>query len=462
MADKPTTNRPVMLSGFLSALIPGLGQFYMGQRYRGVSILLGFFVILLTVFWYGELFWYLSPVLIWFWNIWDAVGVAGGKTRSVLLPVLFGMIAAYGIGWQVVQIDFGKADMERAKAILRPMLHPDFVQERRENNEMWVGIEVPCSPAPPPAKHEENGKTATAIPDCAGVGETLIVNVTGLWPNMETEILWRTPIGDVKMIGPGESEMLKMTTNEDGSLTTTFQVPSTALVAAPDPTLPLEHRVYFDQYRPIGGIELSFVGREALKGAYTTIAMALMATFLAIFFAIPISFLAAHNLMSGNPVTYAVYVVVRTLLNILRSIESLIVAIVFVVIVGLGSFAGVLALAVHSVAALAKLYSEVIEGIDPGPIEAVRATGATWLQVVRYAVIPQIIPPFTAFTIYRWDINVRSATIIGFVGGGGIGYLLIELIRVNHMSGVSTVFITIAIIVVALDYISAKLRERLV
>ena len=121
-----------------------------------------------------------------------------------------------------------------------------------------------------------------------------------------------------------------------------------------------------------------------------------------------------------------------------------------------------LALAMHSVAALAKLYSEVIEGIDPGPIEAIRATGANWLQVVYYAVIPQIVPPFTSFTIYRWDINVRSATIVGFVGGGGLGFLLIELIRINDMRGVSAVFITIAVIVIILDYVSAKIRERLV
>jgi len=264
------------------------------------------------------------------------------------------------------------------------------------------------------------------------------------------------------MLGEGEISMLVLTTDDTGSLTTAIRVPSTALVAAPDPTLPQFHRVYFDQYRPIGGYELSFIGNEVLKGALTTVAMALIATALAIIFAIPISFLAARNLMSGNPITYAIYVVMRTLLNILRSIESLIVAIVFVVIVGLGPFAGALALAVHSVAALAKLYSEVIEGIDPGPIEAIRATGATWTQTVRYAVIPQIIPPFTAFTIYRWDINVRSATIVGFVGGGGIGFLLIELVRVNNMRGVSAVFIAIAIIVITLDTISSRIRERLV
>jgi phosphonate transport system permease protein len=149
-------------------------------------------------------------------------------------------------------------------------------------------------------------------------------------------------------------------------------------------------------------------------------------------------------------------------LNVTRSIEALIVAIVFVIIVGLGPFAGLMALVVHSVAALAKLYSEVIEGIDPGPIEAMRATGANWLQVVRYGVIPQIVPPFTAFTIYRWDINVRMSTIVGFVGGGGIGFYLVQWIQINQMGAVSAAIIAIAVVVVTLDYFSARLRERLV
>lgn len=327
---------------------------------------------------------------------------------------------------------------------------------------MWVPVQVPCAPEPPTALREDGEKKATAIPDCGRVSETIIVSVSGMWPNAETNVVWNNPIGNAMMLGEGEITMLVLTTDDTGSLTTAIRVPSTALVAAPDPTLPQFHRVVFDQYRPTGGYELSFIGNEVLKGALTTVAMALIATVLAVFFAIPVSFLAARNLMTGNPVTYTIYIVVRTLLNILRSIESLIIAIVFVVIVGLGPFAGALALAVHSIAALAKLYSEVIEGIDPGPIEAIRATGANWVQTVRYAVIPQIIPPFIAFTIYRWDINVRSATIIGFVGGGGIGFLLIELTRVNNMRGISSVFIAIAVIVITLDYFSAKMRERLV
>lgn len=415
--------------------------------------------MLATVIWYGEPLWYASPIGIWLWNIWDAMSP---RSRSVLLPVALSLLAAYSIGWRVVGIDFSKADMNRAIMIVRPMMRPDFIQPKQERNQMWVSVQVPCAPEPPKAIREDGGKKATAIPDCGPVGETIIVSVSGLWPNTPTNVVWNNPIGNPMMLGEGEHSMLVVTTDETGSLTTAIRVPSTAIVAAPDPTLPQLHRVYFNQSRAIGGYELSFIGNEVLKGALTTIAMALIATILAVFFAIPISFLAARNLMTGNPVTYAIYVVVRTLLNILRSIESLIIAIVFVVIVGLGPFAGALALATHSIAALAKLYSEVIEGIDPGPIEAIRATGANWVQTVRYAVIPQIIPPFTAFTIYRWDINVRSATIIGFVGGGGIGFLLIELTRVNNMRGISSVFIAIAVIVITLDYFSAKMREKLV
>ncbi|MCS6994902.1 MAG: phosphonate ABC transporter, permease protein PhnE [Anaerolineales bacterium] len=449
-------------TAIISALVPGLGQFLLGERYRGSGILIGFLLILATTLWYGQPLWYLSPLSIWLWNVWDAFHLALGRRHSVLLPLAFGLAAAYGIGWQVVEIDFSRANMERAIAILRPMTRPDFIQPRRELNQMWVPVEVPCSSQPPAARRDEGGRAAFVMPDCGRVSETLIVSVSGLWPNTATDIYWQTPIGNSLMLGEGEITMLTLPTDENGALTTTIRVPTTALVAAPDPTLPQFHRVYFEQSRPIGGYELSFIGSEVLKGALATVSMALMATGLAVLFAVPLSFLAARNLMSGNPLTYAIYLIVRTLLNILRSIESLIIAIVFVVIVGLGPFAGMLALALHSVAALGKLYSEVIEGIDPGPIEAIRATGANWLQVVRYAVIPQIIPPFTAFTIYRWDINVRSATVIGLVGGGGIGFLLIELIRVNNMRGVSAVFIAIAAIVIVLDYFSAKLRERLV
>lgn len=464
MKAKSSGRRSPLLAGVLSALVPGLGQAYARQYYRGGALFISFMLVVGMVGWYGRPLWYLAPAVIWFWNIWDAVGQVRGWRVTILIPLLFGLAAAYGIGWQLVSVDFTSANWERGAAVLRPMLRPDLFERRTELNRMWTPISVPCSPTqtPPPARRQDGDKLAFATPDCAGVLETVIVSVSGMWPNTDTEIWWETNIGDDKPLGGNENAPLIVQTDETGSLTTVIRVPSTVLIAQPDPTLQLTHRVYFDQRRPIGGLQFSTNGGFVVKGMTESVTMALMATFLAVLLAVPISFLAARNLMSANPFTFAIYVVVRTILNFVRSIESLILAIVFVIIVGLGPFAGVLALAVHSVAALAKLYSEVIEGIDPGPIEAVRATGANWLQVVRYGVIPQIVPPFTAFTIYRWDINVRSSTVIGMVGGGGIGFYLIQWIALNDMRAVGAAFIAIAIVVMTLDYVSARIRERLI
>ncbi len=157
-----------------------------------------------------------------------------------------------------------------------------------------------------------------------------------------------------------------------------------------------------------------------------------------------------------------VYGVVRFVLNATRSIEPFVWALIFVTWFRLGPFPGMVALMVHSVAALGKLYSEQIESIDPGPLEAVRASGATELQTVAYAVVPQIIPPFISFTIYRWDINVRMSTIIGLVGGGGIGQMLFQFQNLAQWRQVSVAVILIVAVVMTLDNVSAKIRERLV
>jgi phosphonate transport system permease protein len=130
--------------------------------------------------------------------------------------------------------------------------------------------------------------------------------------------------------------------------------------------------------------------------------------------------------------------------------------------VGLGPFAGIIALTVHSIAALGKLYSEAIEGIDAGPIEAIQATGATSLQTIMYAVIPQMIPPFVSFSIYRWDINVRMSTVIGLVGGGGIGFILIQYIRLLDYRAAGIAVWFIAFTVAILDYVSSEIRQRFV
>jgi phosphonate ABC transporter permease subunit PhnE len=158
----------------------------------------------------------------------------------------------------------------------------------------------------------------------------------------------------------------------------------------------------------------------------------------------------------------SIYYGARTVFNTLRSIEPLVMAIVFVVWVGAGPFAGSLALALHTAAALAKLYSEQVESIAAGPIEAVRATGANRLQTIIYSVVPQIVPPYISFTMYRWDINVRMSTILGFVGGGGIGSILQQNINLLQYRAAAVQMLAIAIVVASMDYASSRLRERYV
>ncbi len=193
-----------------------------------------------------------------------------------------------------------------------------------------------------------------------------------------------------------------------------------------------------------------------------TVFLAFMATAFAIPPAFALSFAAARNLTRSNRFSRLMYTAVRTGMNFTRAVEPLVWALIFISWVGIGPFAGVLALWVHSIAALTKLYSESVESIDPGPVEAITATGAGTLQILRYGVVPQIIPPYLSFTIYRWDINVRMSTIIGFVGGGGIGYILKPRVDLGEWGQVGTLVLLIAVTVWLMDLISAKIRERIV
>ena len=200
---------------------------------------------------------------------------------------------------------------------------------------------------------------------------------------------------------------------------------------------------------------------QALFSAIETIYMAFIATAVALPIAFLTSFAAARNLTNSSSLFRAVYNITRFILNITRSIEPLVWAIIFSVWVGIGPFAGMLALCLHSVSSLAKLYSEQIENIDDGPIEAITATGAHPIQVIWYGVVPQIVLPFLSFTIYRWDINVRMATVIGIVGGGGIGNMLIQYQQLAKWNEVGLLVIIIAAIVWIMDYTSAKIREAI-
>jgi phosphonate transport system permease protein len=165
-------------------------------------------------------------------------------------------------------------------------------------------------------------------------------------------------------------------------------------------------------------------------------------------------------------VGWIVYTVIRAFFNIVRSVESIVWAIIFAIWVGFGAFAGTLALTVHTIAALGKLYSEQVESIDPGPLEAIAASGARRWQVVLYGVVPQIVPSFLAFSLYRWDINVRMSTVIAFVGGGGVGAIFryykdaTGLLK-NSWNQVGAVILCIIVVVWVLDYVSARVRERI-
>ncbi len=195
----------------------------------------------------------------------------------------------------------------------------------------------------------------------------------------------------------------------------------------------------------------------ALKGALGTIEIALLGTGLAAALAVPLGFLSARNVAPP-----AVYYAMRTALNFFRSIDTLVYALLFVAAVGLGPFPGMLAVVAYTTTSLAKLYSETIEGIDPGPVDAIRTTGATRLQVLRFGVLPQVLPLFLSYVLYRFESNVRAATVLGFVGAGGIGLYLQTYLRMIDYPAASTVLLVTVAMVMVVDFASARIRARLV
>ena len=195
----------------------------------------------------------------------------------------------------------------------------------------------------------------------------------------------------------------------------------------------------------------------ALKGAVGTIEIAFLGTALAAALAVPLGFLSARNVAPP-----AVYYAVRTALNFFRSIDTLVYALLFVAAVGLGPFPGMLAVVAYTTTSLAKLYSETIEGIEPGPVDAIRATGATRLQVLRFGILPQVLPLFLSYVLYRFESNVRAATVLGFVGAGGIGLYLQTYLRMIDYPAASTVLLVTVAMVMLIDAISSRLRDRLV
>lgn len=189
-----------------------------------------------------------------------------------------------------------------------------------------------------------------------------------------------------------------------------------------------------------------------------TILIAFLGTVLGVSGALIISFPASRNLMKIS----WVYFIARRLMEIARGVPEIVYAMIFVFSFGLGPFPGVLAITIHCIGALGKLFSEVNENIDPNPVEGVKASGANWLLIIRYAVLPQVLPNFLSYALLRFEINVRAATVIGFVGAGGIGQELMFVIRQFVYQDISALVLMIMLTVALIDISCEKLRQKMI
>jgi len=193
-----------------------------------------------------------------------------------------------------------------------------------------------------------------------------------------------------------------------------------------------------------------------------TLAMAVTGTVIGTLIAIPVSFVAARNLMRRNPLGTAVYFGVRALMSIIRAVPTLFWGILFVTAVSLGPFPGVLAIALFSFGLMSKLFSEAIEAIDWGQVEALTATGASNVQVIVHGVLPQVTPYLIAHLLYTFEVNVHSATILGTVGAGGVGFLLLQYIDQFLYADTAMLLIVVIAMTMVIDYSSAAIRRRVI
>jgi len=207
------------------------------------------------------------------------------------------------------------------------------------------------------------------------------------------------------------------------------------------------------------------------KSIIETIQMAVIALVISIVIAVPLSVFASRNIVEifipGDGIVSAnarkiVYFSAMTIANIFRSINEIVWALIFVSAVGLGPMAGILALGIHTGGVLTKLLAEGNESIDPGPVQALSATGAGFVKILRFAVVPQVMPHFVSMVLYRFESDVRSASILGFVGAGGVGFYLFDALRGFENGTVATILMMIVVTVWAIDKFSAAIRERVI
>lgn len=198
-------------------------------------------------------------------------------------------------------------------------------------------------------------------------------------------------------------------------------------------------------------------GEDLLRGLLDTLAIAILGTFISALLCIPFAFWAANNMSKGKPIASTG----KFVLSFIRTFPEIIMAILFIKAVGPGSFAGILALGLHSIGMLGKLFSEEIENLDLGPTEGLLAAGGNRLQVLWFAVIPQVLPGFLSYTLYRFEINIRSAAILGVIGAGGIGTPLIFALSTRDWDRVGIILLGIIVMVTVIDVISGFVRRRI-
>jgi len=195
-----------------------------------------------------------------------------------------------------------------------------------------------------------------------------------------------------------------------------------------------------------------------LENLLNTLFMAFLATLLGTLFGGLLSFFAAQNLAKH----YLTYWITRRVLEIARTVPDIVWALIFVITFGVGPMAGVLAILLHTVGAQGKLFAEVNENISHHSIEGVRAAGGNWVQEIRFAVLPQVMPNFMSYTFWRFELNVRSATIVGFVGAGGIGQDLYIAIQLLEFPDAGAILLILVLTIMTIDIVSEKLRHYLI
>ena len=370
--------------------------------------------------------------------------------RNALLIAL--LVAAFGISYNVTGVDFPRLfrDLPKGGPLLRDFLSPDVVIRDVETRTIEIDFPIPCGSAPSQSGIPSNGPRLVPSVNCADELQKFTLEGFDLEPNSEVVIRWDLP---------NDMVMTAIRTQTDANGYFTSEVEARPIAATKDG---IASQLEVDTNTPVGGMKPSQALKDVVDAMFVTVFMALISTTIATIVAAPLSFLAAGNIMRKSRVGSTVYYIFRSLFNLLRSYDPLVMASVFAFWLSFGAFPGAIALTVVTIASLGKLFSEAIENIDSGPLEALQATGANPLQTVVYGVVPQIIPDFISFIIYHWDINVRISTIIGFVGGGGIGFYLSEQINGFHYDRAGTAIWAIVIVVWAMDFLSAEVRKRVI